>query len=58
MLHQPHTPKLPLLFVVKDLVGVLSFAYIANKDTALHGYDTRKFYLLEVTGNVMFSRLF
>ena len=58
MLHQPHTPKLPLLFVVKDLVGVLSFAYIANKDTALRGYDTRKFDLLEVTENVMCSRLF
>ena len=58
MLHQPHTPKLPLLFFVKDLVRVLSFAYIANKDAALHGYDTRKFDLLEVTENVMFSRLF
>ena len=44
-------------FFVKDLCGVLSFAFIANKDTALHWYDTRMLYfLLEVMENLMCSR--
>ena len=55
--HHQFTPK--LRFFVKDLVGALSFASIANKETALHWYDTRMFYiLLEVMENLICSRFF